>query len=63
MPKGILNANAVYIIIIVFLNNKEMTEWQIEKKNALIFTFSSFTLQILVGTFVGKIQSKHFTEY
>ena len=31
MPKGILNANAVYIIIIVFLNNKEMIEWQIEK--------------------------------
>ena len=43
MPKGILNANAVYIIIIVFLNNKEMNEWQIEK-NALIFTFLSFNL-------------------
>ena len=39
MPKGILNANAVYIIIIVFLNNKEMTEWQIEKKNAFNFHF------------------------
>ena len=62
MPKGILNANAVYIIIIVFLNNKEMNEWQIEK-NALIFTFLSFNLQIRVGIFVGKIQSKHLTEY